>query len=95
MSLNLSYCDYIADLTKQALLKNDNMRLLQKVVGVKYDLDANGIFLSTKKTIEVIDVNKNVYRITIEDVQPVGTVGKKTKNAPVNEELENGTDKSV
>lgn len=95
--MNLSYCDYIAHLIKQSLLTTDNMKLIQKVNGVKYDLDENGVFLSTKKTIEVIDLNKSCYRITIEDVAPVQSVGDETLESLVQDfiEGEDGTDQPV
>lgn len=70
----LIYCDYIAELVKTGLLKNDSLRLLEKVSGVMFDLDENGIFKSTTKTIEVVDKYKTKYKITVEEIPEVKSV---------------------
>lgn len=66
----LAYCDYIAKTIKD-LLSEDTFAvgtLLADVGKVKMDLHPEkGYFMSTKKTIEVSDVNGKKYTITIEE----------------------------
>lgn len=66
----LAYCDYIADRIKTAL-RNDSYKegtLIGYVDKINYDLDENGAFRSTKKTIEVQDVGAKRYRVTVEEL---------------------------
>jgi hypothetical protein len=60
----MHYCDYIGNAIKANLKEHD--QLVQEVGGVTPDLDQNGVMLSTKKRIEVVDVNGQRYRITVE-----------------------------
>jgi hypothetical protein len=67
----LAYCDYIADRIKTAL-KTDAAfigSLLNDVGKINYDLTENGGFKSTKKFINVIDMNGKAYRVTIEEMK--------------------------
>jgi len=69
----LAYCDYIADRIKKALdLDLRENRIYTKVdeVGpVKMDLHpTEGYFVSTKKTLKVIDINGKQYKVTVEEV---------------------------
>lgn len=68
----LVYCDYIADRIQKALVvaKNDVFAAvpLLDVGRVKFDLDANGSFASTKKTLEVVDGNGRKYLVTVQEV---------------------------
>jgi|TARA_R110002153_G_scaffold163281_1_gene315895 hypothetical protein len=70
MALQLAYCDYIAD-TIQILLRReigDNDTVLEAAGNVKMDLHPEeGYFMSTKKTIEVEDINGKVYLVTVEE----------------------------
>lgn len=67
----IAYCDYIAKVVNESLKKDSVMVGLSYVdsVGkVNYDLGNNGEFLSTKKTMSVIDRNGKSYRVTVEEV---------------------------
>ena len=64
----LAYCDYIAHTISKELKANDTERLLSSVGRPQYDLDADGAFASTKKTIEVEDRFGKKYRVTVEEV---------------------------
>jgi hypothetical protein len=68
----LVYCDYIADRVQKALVaaKNDVFASvpLSDVGRVNYDLDANGAFASTKKTLEVVDGNGRKYLVTVQEI---------------------------
>lgn len=66
----LSYCDYIAHTIQRDLKFQDSrdQELLSSVGTVNYDLDKNGVFLSTKKTIRVEDIYGKVYRVTVEEI---------------------------
>ena len=66
----LAYCDYIADCTKTALFLDSLSRdsYVKHVGPMKFDLHPEGGYmLSTKKTIEVTDVNGKSYIITVEE----------------------------
>jgi hypothetical protein len=67
----LAYCDYIADRVR-TWFKNDVLvgsEYIKFVGNVKMDLHpTEGYFMSTKKTIEVIDINNKKYRITVEEI---------------------------
>lgn len=68
----LAYCDYIAsqifvNLNLDAI--NNPLSKMSKVDGVKMDLHPEeGYFVSTKKTLEVIDINGKKYKVTVEEV---------------------------
>lgn len=64
-----AYCDYIAHKIKETLMKPDNS-IVMGCSSVKYDINNEGMLVSTKKTIDVIDLNRNVYRVTVEEVCP-------------------------
>ena len=65
-----AYCDYIAHTIQRDLKFQDarDRELLSSVGPVNYDLDKNGVFLSTKKTIRVEDIYGKVYQVTVEEV---------------------------
>ena len=67
---NMVYCDYIAHLITSTLEKSDEnqMAMIVKVGKMKYDLSEEGYFVSSKKTIEVTDINETKYLITVEQV---------------------------
>ena len=70
----LAYCDKIADIVRKSLVQSHKLgfdpELHIGLVGpIKMDLHpTEGYFQSTKKTIEVSDMNEKMYRITIEEV---------------------------
>lgn len=69
----LAYCDYIADRIKRALdidvRENRIYTKVAKVGAIKMDLHPEeGYFVSTKKTIEIIDINGKQYKVTVEEV---------------------------
>ena len=59
-------CDYIAATTRAALL-NDPDWLLGHVGKVQWDLDENGVFNGTTKTLVVEDNSGKKYKITVEE----------------------------
>ena len=67
--MNLVYCDKIADVVRTSLLTyNDPDNIIGLVYPVEMDLHpSKGYFQSTKKTIEVTDMNQKKYKITIEE----------------------------
>lgn len=71
--LKLVYCDWIANLIRNSLIKSstptDDPRQLSAISNPQFDLDSNGVFLSTKKTIFCQDGNNTKYRITVEEVR--------------------------
>ena len=65
----IAYCDYIAHTIKKTLVVSDEENMLSTVGSVKLDLHPEqGYFLSTKKTIEVVDKYGKQYKITVEEV---------------------------
>jgi hypothetical protein len=69
----LAYCDYIADRIKRALeldvRENPIYTYVNKVGPIKFDTcPKDGYFLSTKKTLEVIDINGKLYKVTVEEI---------------------------
>lgn len=67
-SFKLSYCDYIANIIQRSLLQFDQENLLDKVGRIKLDLDWDGVFKSTVKTIDVVDMQGKAYRVTIQEL---------------------------
>lgn len=67
--MKLSYCDYIAHLASSHLLANDVDNLLLTVGPVKLDLNNDGSYRSTKKEVRVMDMQKKIYKITIEELK--------------------------
>ena len=65
--VSLTYCDYIADRIMRLLKTHDPQGLIHSVGHVQFDLTPEGAFLSTKKTLEVVDVNNKRYKITVEE----------------------------
>jgi hypothetical protein len=63
----IAYCDYIAHTIVGNLKANDSEKLLSSVGRPEYDLNAEGSFASTKKTILVEDRNGRKYRVTVEE----------------------------
>ena len=67
--VKLAYCDYIAHLISNTLLDADIHEGRLLTVGQpKFDLGVNGALASTKKEIRVMDMNKKVYKIIVEEV---------------------------
>lgn len=65
----LAYCDKIGDTIRKALVKSDKDGIIGLVGGMKYDLHPEeGYFLSTKKTIDLTDMNGKAYRVTVEEL---------------------------
>lgn len=67
--MQLSYCDYIAHLASSHLLEQDVDNLLLTVGPVKLDLNDDGSYRSTKKEVRVMDMQKKIYKITIEELK--------------------------
>ena len=65
--VSLAYCDYIADRIMRLLESHDQRGLIHNIGHVQFDLTPDGAFLSTKKTLEVVDVNNKRYKITVEE----------------------------
>lgn len=66
--MNLVYCDKIADDIRNTFLKYDPNNIVDFVGPAEMDLHpTEGYFQSTKKTIEVLDMNQKKYKITIEE----------------------------
>jgi len=64
----LAYCDKIADVIRKALLGYDPDNIIGLIGPIKMDLDpVGGYFVSTKKTMEVIDMNGKKYKVTVEE----------------------------
>jgi len=66
----LVYCDYIAEVIKQAINKDlgRHESLIAGCGGVRYDTDTKGAFTSTAKFINVSDINGRLYEITIKEI---------------------------
>ena len=65
----LAYCDKIADVVRKSLLKYDPDGIIGLVGRVQMDLHpTEGWFQSTKKTIEVCDMNGKRYKVTVEEL---------------------------
>jgi hypothetical protein len=65
----LAYCDKIADTIRKSLLKHDPDGIIGLVDRIRWDLHPEGGYLvSTKKTIELCDMNEKRYRITVEEI---------------------------
>ena len=69
----LAYCDKIAYVVRNALVQSHKLGLDEEqhigLVGpIEMDLHpTEGYFQSTKKTLEVSDMNGKIYRVTIEE----------------------------
>ena len=65
----LAYCDKIADTVRKSLLAYDEQGIIGLIGHIEMDLHpTKGYFQSTKKTIEMTDMNSKKYKITIEEV---------------------------
>lgn len=67
-SVRLAYCDYIAKIISDNLLNQDKLHLIDRVGRVMFDLGPESEFLSTTKTIDVIDFQDKQYRITVQEL---------------------------
>jgi hypothetical protein len=67
----LAYCDYIAKVISEAMKKDADKysSYIDNVGKTSWDLDTSGAFLSTRKTISVIDKNGKAYRVTVEEIK--------------------------
>jgi hypothetical protein len=66
----LAYCDYIAETISKSLHKDaaSPSSLVSMVTSPKMDLHpTEGYFVSTKKTITVLDKNGKPYKVTVEE----------------------------
>ena len=65
--VKLAYCDYIAhSIVHNAIPDNT---YIESVASPRYDLHpTDGYFMSTKKTIEMVDNNGKKYRVTVEEI---------------------------
>jgi hypothetical protein len=64
----LAYCDKIAYVAREAFLKYDPDGIIGLVGPIEWDLHpTEGWFQSTKKTMEITDMNGKLYRITVEE----------------------------
>lgn len=68
--MNLAFCDYIASVISDALIKDITYpgTFLKDTGPIKMDLHpTEGYFVSTKKVINVEDINGKKYTVTIEE----------------------------
>ena len=65
--LKPAYCDRIAHAIREELVKSDPLGIIGLVGPIEMDLNSEGSFMSTKKTIELCDMNGKDYIITIEE----------------------------
>lgn len=67
----LVYCDFIADRIRSGLesVSRDFTQpvSLVEVGRVRFNLNTDGSFRSTKKTLSVVDKNGRRYRVTVEE----------------------------
>lgn len=68
----IAYCDFIADRIRKGLLNTLNDSLepvrLKEIGKVEWDLDNDGSFKSSKKTMYLWDAYGKEYRVTVEEV---------------------------
>lgn len=66
----LAYCDYMAKVINDALKKDSHVygSFVDSVGKVNWDLGSKGEFLSTKKTMTVVDRNGKNYIVTVEEI---------------------------
>lgn len=67
-TLKLAYCDYIAKVIQKNLLQIDELKILEQVGKIQFDLGEFGEFCSTTKTIDVLDMQGKQYRITVQEM---------------------------
>jgi hypothetical protein len=63
----VAYCDYIAHTVREALIAERNP-IINLVGKVQMDLNEHGHFMSTTKTLKVVDKNGTTYKITVEQL---------------------------
>lgn len=63
----LAYCDYISHIIQKNLKRNDMEGMIDSVGSVKFDVNPDGSYRSTRKTISVVDKHGTAYTITIEE----------------------------
>jgi hypothetical protein len=64
----LAYCDYIAHVISRSFLNDKPENMIESVGPIEMDLHpTEGWFVSTKKTISMVDKNGKRYRVTIEE----------------------------
>jgi len=64
--MNLAYCDYIADVISESL--QSDSKLVTWATKPKLDLHPEeGWLVSTKKTVQCLDVNGKLYKVTVEE----------------------------
>jgi hypothetical protein len=70
LTVPLVYCDYIAEVIKQAINKDITRpeSLLAGAGSVRFDTDTNGAYLSPTKFVNVADINGRLYEITIKEI---------------------------
>ena len=68
----IAYCDFIADRIRKGLVNTLNDSLepvrLKEIGKVEWDLDKDGSFKSSKKTMYLWDAYGKEYRVTVEEV---------------------------
>ena len=63
--LEKAYCDYIANIIRTVIVPDS---IIESVGPVKMDLHpTEGWFVSTQKTMSIVDTNGKRYRVTIEE----------------------------
>lgn len=64
------YCDYIAEVVQQAINKDlaQAGSLISGAGRVRFDMDDDGVYISSNKLINVADINGRLYEITIKEV---------------------------
>ena len=67
-SFKLSYCDYIANIIQKSLMQFDQENLLDKIGRIRLDLDSEGVFQTTVKTIDIVDMQGKAYRVTVQEL---------------------------
>lgn len=67
-SFKLSYCDYIANIIQRSLMQFDQENLLDKIGRIRLDLDSEGVFQTTVKTIDIVDMQGKAYRVTVQEL---------------------------
>jgi hypothetical protein len=63
-----AYCDYIAFRIKEAMNAAHPENIIVGAGSVRWDLGANGEFVSTTKHLFVVDRNRKTYKITVEEM---------------------------
>lgn len=66
----IAYCDYMAKVINESLKKDAQVygTFVDSVGKVNWDLGENGEFLSTKKTMTVVDRNGKNYIVTVQEM---------------------------